>query len=51
MVQNTKSLEILSGGIDAVVCPFPPLPGECLDDLFNEYSKLVETVRNLKLQG
>ena len=51
MVQNTRSLEILSDGLEARFGPLPLLAGECIDDLFDEYSKLVETVRNFDLQG
>ena len=51
MVQNTRSLEILGDGLEARFSPLPPLAGECIDDLFDEYSKLVETVRSFNLQG
>jgi hypothetical protein len=47
MVQNTRSLEILGDGLEARFSPLPPLAGECIDDLFDEYSKLVDTVRSL----
>jgi len=51
MVQNTGSFEILGDGLEAVCSPLPLLSGECIDDLFDEYSKLVEAVRIFSLQG
>jgi len=51
MVQNTRCLEILGAGLEARFSPLPPLAGEYVDDLFDEYSKLVETVRSFNLQG
>ena len=51
MVQNTRSLETLSDGLEARFSPLLPLAGKCIDDLFDEYSELVGTVRSFNLQG
>ena len=44
VVQNTRSLEILGDGPETVFSPPPRLAGQCINYLFDEYSKLVETI-------
>jgi hypothetical protein len=52
MIQNTRSLEILGDGLEALCSPLPTLASECIDDLFDEYSKLVDrAVRSFNIQG
>ena len=46
MVQNTRGLDVVSDGLEARFSPLPMLAGKCIDDLFDEYSKLVETIRS-----
>ena len=51
MVQNTRSLDIFGDGREAVSSPLPLLASKCIDDLFQEYSELVEADRSLNLKG
>ena len=50
MVQNTRSLKILGEGLEALIGPPPTLAGKRIDDLFDEYSKLLETVQSFNIQ-
>jgi hypothetical protein len=50
MVQNTRSLDIF-GAEHAVFSPAPLLASECINDLFDEYSELIETNPSLNLKG